>query len=94
MVAGLRQVGTDLDPDVLRARLDALERNIAEFNRAERSAPAALRLSMGVAEFQPGKDSSYREVFARADRAMYEVKKAYYETVGDRRGGKQAPPER
>lgn len=44
-----------------------------------------LSVAKGHAEFDPLHDSSYREVFKRADSAMYDDKKAYYQTHKDRR---------
>lgn len=41
--------------------------------------------SGGCATYQPGTDLCYRMVFSRADLAMYEDKKDYYEHYGDRR---------
>ncbi len=41
--------------------------------------------SKGCAVFSPDTDTGYRDVFKRADNAMYEDKKAYYLTHEDRR---------
>ena len=75
----------DAGEDQTRAMLPEVETAIEAFNRRQKPASVELHLSMGVAAYDPKRDSSYREVFARADRAMYEVKKAYYQAVGNNR---------
>lgn len=45
----------------------------------------AVRVSKGTAAFVPGEDWAYQTVFKRADQAMYNDKKEYYRTHGDRR---------
>ncbi len=47
-----------------------------------------LIMSSGFAEFYASSDKTYQDTFDRADRLMYEHKKAYYETHDDRRGGR------
>ena len=66
----------------LRAVADAVN----AFNTSSRY-PAALAISRGTAYFSKDEDSSYREVFVRADHAMYEDKSAYYRSTAshDRR---------
>jgi diguanylate cyclase (GGDEF)-like protein len=46
----------------------------------------SLAMSKGCACFDSSVDHKYRDTFARADRAMYEDKRVYYESHGDRRG--------
>ncbi len=41
--------------------------------------PAELALSIGVAHLTLGEDASFKDVFARADQAMYNDKRAYYQ---------------
>ena len=45
----------------------------------------AVNVANGYAEFAPEKDMGYRDVFRRADNAMYENKKSYYQGLWDRR---------
>lgn len=65
------------------AEMEAVDHAVSAFNAAE--VGVSLAISKGAAHYRPGKDPSYREVFARADQEMYRNKKAYYETAGDRR---------
>ena len=62
------------------AQVDA---EIAAFNEREKGSCAALSISKGLAHFEPGQDSSFKEVFARADMIMYEQKKNYYQAKGN-----------
>ncbi|MBQ6959453.1 MAG: diguanylate cyclase [Clostridia bacterium] len=65
--------------------LDRVDAEIAAFNRREKGSSTVLSVSKGLAHFEPGKDHAFKEVFARADMIMYEQKKKYYQTVGNRR---------
>ena len=44
-----------------------------------------LAMSKGCAHFDKTTDHAYQDTFARADKVMYEDKRAYYESHGDRR---------
>ncbi len=68
-----------------------IEAAIADFN-VTRTYPPMLAVSKGAACFVPGQDTSHKEVVARADKLMYEDKRAYYRTVGDRRDRDRAWP--
>ncbi len=57
---------------------------IAEFNESS-ECPAELAISHGMAHFEPERDTSFEDAFARADKMMYDNKRVYYQTVGDRR---------
>ena len=57
---------------------------IAEFNESSKH-PAKLSVSRGVARFEPERDTSFEDTLARADKMMYDDKRVYYQTVGDRR---------
>ena len=57
---------------------------ITEFNESSKC-PAKLAISRGVARFEPERDTSFEDAFARADKMMYDNKRVYYQTVGDRR---------
>lgn len=54
---------------------------VEEFNGRTRY-PAELALSQGMARLTLGQDASYKDVFARADQAMYHDKRRYYEAPG------------
>lgn len=74
------------DEDRMKKGVRDVEASIAAFNVSNKPCPANLAISQGMTRFVAGQDGSYREVFARADQSMYENKRAYYSTVGDRRG--------
>lgn len=65
--------------------LNRVDAEIAAFNEREKGSRAVLSVSKGLAHFEPERDHSFKEVFARADMIMYEQKKNYYQTVGNRR---------
>lgn len=44
--------------------------------------PAELSLSQGASHYDPEKDASYKDVFARADHIMYSNKRLFYQTKG------------
>lgn len=46
-----------------------------------------VTVAKGCAKYHPNEDAGYRDVFKRADNAMYEDKKAFYQTHEDRRKG-------
>lgn len=62
-----------------------MEAQIEAFNQRADGNCAKLSISKGLAHYEPGRDHSYKEVFARADMDMYEQKKRYYQTEGNRR---------
>lgn len=64
---------------------DRLDAEVDRVNQDERPYVVPLALAKGAAVYTPGEDADFNSVFNRADRAMYEDKKAYYTTVGDRR---------
>ncbi|MBR3314577.1 MAG: diguanylate cyclase [Atopobiaceae bacterium] len=66
--------------------LQHITESLAAFNASDKPCPAILALSSGVAQYTATTDSSFKDVFSRADEAMYEDKREYYRTVGDRRG--------
>ena len=66
-------------------RLDRLQVVIADFNTNKKRYSMTLSFSGGGAVYRPGVDSDYKEVFKRADEAMYQNKANYYRQFGDRR---------
>ena len=59
-------------------RLERLDAAIFDFNASDTDCPATLSLSRGEADYMPGQDQSFRDVFDRADRRMYECKEEYH----------------
>ena len=55
-----------------------LEEAMQSQSLADRPYKAPLAVAKGVAAFRPGEDTEYRDVFRRADNAMYKEKAAYY----------------
>ena len=76
----------DVEPERMEGQMDEVDAGVERFNARHAAEDVTLAVSKGMAAYRPGEDSGYRAVFARADRTMYERKKAYYQTVGDRRG--------
>ena len=74
-----------LADDIGEGELAAVDAAVAAFNARAHGVPVMLAVSKGYARFDPATDTSFREVFSRADEAMYREKKAYYESVGNRR---------
>jgi diguanylate cyclase (GGDEF)-like protein len=68
---------------VTESEMAGVDRAISEFNAAETG--VTLSLSKGAGRYRPGVDAAFKNVFARADQAMYKNKKEYYETIGNRR---------
>ncbi|MDO4798684.1 MAG: GGDEF domain-containing protein [Coriobacteriales bacterium] len=65
--------------------LQRIEQELTEFNATQKPSPANLVLSKGAAGFEAESDQRFKDVFDRADMAMYRDKREYYRTVGDRR---------
>ena len=55
------------------------------FNKNEKRYAMTLSFSYGGAVYRPGHDADFKEVFKRADQAMYENKSEYYEKIGGQR---------
>ena len=60
----------DSAPADIQAQLEEIDRLLKQ--------NAGVTAASGYAAFAPGSDTSYREVFMRADNAMYDVKKKFY----------------
>ncbi|MBO4385072.1 MAG: GGDEF domain-containing protein [Clostridia bacterium] len=69
----------------IRQRFGLLDWELEEVNRAERPYVLPLSLAKGAAAFIPETDTDFNRVFERADQAMYEDKRMYYEKHNDRR---------
>ena len=64
----------------MEARLIRVDQGIAEFNASDRPFDMILSISVGSAHFDPGRDTSYKEVYARADQNMYANKRDYHQS--------------
>jgi len=58
---------------------------IRKKNEEEKYQAEPLAISMGTAEYDPAVDKAYKDVFKRADEAMYRDKAEYYQGKMDRR---------
>ncbi len=74
-----------LDPEQMDTRLAEVTAAVDSFNASEKPYPATLAISQGASHFEPGQDTAFKDVFARADSIMYDNKKLYYQTIGNRR---------
>lgn len=59
-----------------------LDEQIEIFNAMEKPYAMTVSVSHGGAVYKPGVDTSYREVFKRADENMYVNKDEYYKKTG------------
>lgn len=71
--------------DELQARLAELRGLVEDFNENEKRYAMTLSFSGGGTVYRPGRDADFKEVFKRADEAMYRNKGEYYRQFGDRR---------
>lgn len=72
----------DADEDRIERELAAIAQGIEDYNRDARPCPALLSLSRGTAHYESEHDTSFNDVFVRADEAMYADKHAYYDAIG------------
>lgn len=78
-------IAEGFDKDRMEACSHRVNEALEVFNTTQKTSPALLALSQGMTRFISGQDDSYAAVFARADHLMYDDKREYYRTVGDRR---------
>ena len=69
----------------LEGKFEELSAMVSDFNLHEKRYAMTLSFSHGGAVYQPGRDADFKEVFKRADQAMYRNKGEYYRQYGDRR---------
>ena len=69
----------------LEGKFEELTAVVSGFNLHEKRYAMTLSFSWGGAVYQPGRDADFKEVFKRADQAMYRNKGEYYRQYGDRR---------
>ncbi len=63
---------------------DELDRALNLENRTEKEYRVPLTISKGYSTFAPGEDEGYKELFRKADEAMYQDKDRYYMIHGRR----------
>lgn len=71
--------------DVIKEAIAALDRKVEEFNQTTKEYKTALSFSRGYSIFDPNTDTEFREVFKRADEAMYRNKEKYYSKKSEAR---------
>lgn len=60
-------------------QFDRLQKEVDRFNREHGfTGIACLAIAMGIASLRPGQDASYKDIFERADKMMYENKRRHY----------------
>ena len=69
----------------LNEKLAQIGELVEKFNSEEKRYAMTLSFSGGGAVYRPGEDAAFKEVFKRADEAMYRTKGNYYKQFGDRR---------
>jgi diguanylate cyclase (GGDEF)-like protein len=75
-------IPTGLDYSRIDEKLDALKTMLESQRNMSDNYLERISLAFGCAVFERGKDTSYQEVFERADRIMYEEKKKIHEKDG------------
>lgn len=63
-----------------KAKDEECNKLIDEFNQTNRDMPFILSLSVGYAKYEVGQDFELLDIFRKADKNMYEVKKEFYKT--------------
>lgn len=76
-------ISREMDEQALREGMASLEAEIDAVNAQATKDNVKLAISKGMAAYRESEDKCFADVFARADRQMYEDKKAYYEIVGN-----------
>jgi diguanylate cyclase (GGDEF)-like protein len=73
--------------EVIDKHIENLRNELKKFrNKEDNPFDEELSLAIGISSFDSGIDSTFADVFGRADKAMYEDKKLYYEKHDRRRG--------
>jgi len=73
------------DEAAMAEKMKQVDTAVAAYNASEEKSGVFLAVSKGASSFIPGQDTSFKEVFSRADKIMYNDKTAYYQTYADRR---------
>ena len=77
------------DPDTIEKDFRLFDSRINEINERADADGFRLAVSKGIAVYDPDSDTGFKAVFARADVAMYEDKRRYYETHADKKRNSQ-----
>ena len=73
----------DVSEEDMGACLRQVEERVALFNEKRRGEGGVLSISMGTASYDPGLDTSFRELFVRADETMYQNKNEYHSSLAE-----------
>ena len=74
----------DISEDELEKKLNELEEEITGYNNTRPAKSYEVSLSYGASTFDSKSDTTYKEVFIRADRIMYDKKTEYHKEHPDR----------
>ena len=76
----------DMDEQTLAKKLVSFHERFKKFNNSKNKVvPFELTVSYGHSILNPEVDTSFKDVFHRADEEMYTFKKAYYKATGNKR---------
>ncbi|MBO4422679.1 MAG: GGDEF domain-containing protein [Clostridia bacterium] len=73
------------DEEIVSGLFNRFDSELELENKTLKSYIFPLGISKGAAIYDPEEDEGFRSVFKRADMAMYEDKRAYYESSGEER---------
>lgn len=76
-------------PEALEGLFAEMDAELAAFNGGPKRYETALSVSRGAAAYQRGRDKQFRDIFRRADEAMYRDKGEFYRQSG--KGREDAP---
>ena len=82
---------TESSRDKIEGNMASFVQAVDEFNKEneckdkEKRSDFTLAVSVGYASFEKGVDREYKNVYDRADKAMYETKEAFYKSHEDMR---------
>lgn len=68
----------NVSADEIVSGFEKLDRAIEDYNASEAERKGVLSISKGQAEYRPGEDKAFRDVFHRADQEMYADKEEYH----------------
>ena len=71
-------IAEGVSDEEMTAKLAGLDDDIARYNEANRDKDGILSISKGQASYIPGEDVTFKSVFSRADKDMYESKVRFH----------------
>lgn len=71
-------IAEGLTEEEMAARLERVEAAAPQFTMPDRRVDGLLSLSGGAAAYRPGEDKRFRDIFVRADQAMYRRKNEHH----------------